>query len=293
MYYLFSQGVDIGAPSQVANGLFGMVIVEPRGSSWYRSQVARKDLADAQARGVWGAHGHPVVDYDAVDAQGTPMLKMLKPRPSLGKGKLPAFELCRSDLTAIIAGPDEPGEDRWLFRHPGHSLDDNPLYPRSWEPFREFAIMYHDLAGVSPPFQFAATATDPFATTMKNGNEAFAINFGSVGIGTEIWANRMNVGPAADAIDAKFEEFFLSSWVGGDPAIIVDVPANSPKAPAAAGAVAPQTGPWPRWEPRRRIPVPGRTVPRPARRHRASSGPGRRRPRRFIPTILPTCITAT
>ena len=77
---------------------------------------------------------------------------------------------------------------------------------------------------------------------MGNGNEAFAINYGSVAIGTEIWANRMKVGPAADALDAKFEEFFLSSWVGGDPAIIVDVPANAPKPAAAAGRLSPPHG---------------------------------------------------
>jgi hypothetical protein len=239
VYYLFSQGVDLGTPTtQVSNGLFGMVIVEPRGSSWYRSQVTQRELADAQVRGVWGAHGHPVIDYEAVDAHGIPILKMLKSKPSLGKGKLPAFELCRSDLTAIIAGPDEPGEDRWLFRHPGHSLDDNPLYPRSWEPFREFAIIYHDLIGLplSAPFDYGT-----LKGTMANGNEVFAINYGSVAIGTEIWANRMNVGPAADALDAKFEEFFLSSWVGGDPSIIVDRPANTPNPPAAAGTAQPAT----------------------------------------------------
>ena len=53
---------------------------------------------------------------------------------------------------------------------------------------------------------------------MANGKEAFAINYGSVAIGTEIWANRIPGRPAANAVDAKFEEFFLSSWVGGDPA---------------------------------------------------------------------------
>ena len=82
---------------------------------------------------------------------------------------------------------------------------------------------------------------------MGGGNEAFAINYGSVGISTEIWANRMQVGPAWDALDAKFEEFFLSSWVGGDPALIVDMPANAPKPgatpatkPAATGAAKPK-----------------------------------------------------
>jgi hypothetical protein len=231
VYYLTSQAVAIGAPNQISLGLFGMVIVEPKGSSWYRSQVTRADLAAAQAKGVWGSHGHPVIDYDAVDAGGTPILQMLKPMPSSGPGTPPVFELCRSDLTAIIAGPDHPGEDRWLFRHPGHTPQDNPLYPRTWEPYREFAIIYHDLLGIPlvAPFDFGT-----LKGTMGNGNEAFAINYGSVAIGTEIWSNRMSVGPAWDALDAKFEEFFLSSWVGGDPALVVDIPANAAKTAAAA-----------------------------------------------------------
>ena len=247
VYYLTSQGVVIANPNQINLGLFGMVIVEPKGLAWYRSQVTNQDLVDAQVKGALGPHGHPVLDYDAVDAGGTPILKMLKPVPSAGPGKPPRFELCHSDPTAIVTGPDEPGEDRWLFRHPGHSADDNPVYPRSWEPFREFAIMYHDLPATFPAFAFAATPTDPFTSTMKNGSEAFGINYGSVAIGTEIWANRMNVGPAADALDAKFEEFFLSSWVGGDPAILVDVPANvpAPAAPAAGAVGKPASVPSP------------------------------------------------
>ncbi len=246
VYYLFSQGVDFGNPSQLSNGLFGMVIVEPKGSTWYRSQVTHAELAAAQAKGVWGPHGHPVIDYDALDASGTPVLKMLKQMPSAGKLKVPAYELCRSDLTAIIAGPDEPGEDRWLFRHPGHTPDDNPVYPRSWEPFREFAIIYHDLIGLplASPFNFGT-----LKGTMGNGNEAFAINYGSVAIGTEIWSNRMSVGPAWDALDAKFEEFFLSSWVGGDPALIVDVPANVAKPAAAAGTTGTVTAAKPKDQP--------------------------------------------
>ena len=42
----------------------------------------------------------------------------------------------------------------------------------------------------------------------------------------------------ADAVDLKFEEFFLSSWAVGDPAMVVDVPAgDQAKAgrPAAPG----------------------------------------------------------
>ena len=44
----------------------------------------------------------------------------------------------------------------------------------------------------------------------------------------EILANRLGMGPTKDCVDCKFEEFFLSSWAGGDPAMIVDNPANLP-----------------------------------------------------------------
>ena len=61
---------------------------------------------------------------------------------------------------------------------------------------------------------------------MSAGRDVFAINYGLAGIGAEIWANRIKVGPMARSIESKFEEFFLSSWVVGDPAMIVDKPAN-------------------------------------------------------------------
>jgi len=44
------------------------------------------------------------------------------------------------------------------------------------------------------------------------------------GIGNEILSNRLKVGASADCIECKFEEFFLSSWVLGDPAMLVDHP---------------------------------------------------------------------
>ena len=49
------------------------------------------------------------------------------------------------------------------------------------------------------------------------------------GIGSEILASRLGVGPMGnpDAVELKYEEFFLSSWSVGDPAMVVDVPANT------------------------------------------------------------------
>ena len=61
---------------------------------------------------------------------------------------------------------------------------------------------------------------------------AFAINYGTGGIGAEVYANRIGVGPMGSCVDCKFEEFFLSAWSVGDPAMLVDRPANSSVLPA-------------------------------------------------------------
>ncbi|MCP6717759.1 hypothetical protein NL524_31235, partial [Klebsiella pneumoniae] len=53
------------------------------------------------------------------------------------------------------------------------------------------------------------------------------INYGSAAVGTEVVANRSGVGPTWDCAECKFEEFFLSSWAVSDPALLVDVPANT------------------------------------------------------------------
>ena len=59
---------------------------------------------------------------------------------------------------------------------------------------------------------------------LGNGGEAFAINYGSAGIGSEILANRLGVGPEGGCVECRFEEFFLSSWAVGDPAMLVGHP---------------------------------------------------------------------
>jgi len=48
------------------------------------------------------------------------------------------------------------------------------------------------------------------------------------GIAAEVIANRLGVGPEKDCKECKFEEFFLSSWAVGDPAMVVDNPATGP-----------------------------------------------------------------
>ena len=225
VYLLYSQAASFGQgvfSGQIRNGLFGVVLVEPKGSAWYRSQVTEATLRAASDPARVGPEGHPIVDFDKIDPDGVPILNMIKARPAPAQGPR-TYDLYHSDLTAIITGPDVPGPDRWLFP-PDPTQDDNPVYPRRNRPYREFAILYHDAIGLSPPFDYGKALKN----TMGAGEEAFAINYGSVGIGTEVWANRIGVGPMAEAVDAKFEEFFLSSWVCGDPAVLVDVPANTP-----------------------------------------------------------------
>ena len=51
------------------------------------------------------------------------------------------------------------------------------------------------------------------------------------GIGSEVIANRLSVGPQWACNECKYEEFFLTSWAVGDPAMVVDIPANTSRRP--------------------------------------------------------------
>jgi hypothetical protein len=56
--------------------------------------------------------------------------------------------------------------------------------------------------------------------------DAFMINYGSGGIGSEILANRLGVGPMHDCVNCAYEEFFLTFHTVGEVGQLVDVPAN-------------------------------------------------------------------
>jgi hypothetical protein len=198
------------------------------------------------------AGGQPIINYDAVYPDGatwpdgtrihsnTPVLKMLDQNN----------ELVYSDLTAIITG--ENG-GRFVKHTPGpdQKCDDvtdpadavfciNPALPDRRQPYREFTIIYHEVNNAA--VQAFPIFSDPnLADTVKPGFDGFAINYGTGGIGAEIYANRIGVGPEANCVDCKYEEFFLSSWAVGDPAMVVDLPANSQTNPNNANADAPCT----------------------------------------------------
>ena len=207
-------------------GLFGAINIEPRGSEWYRSQVTENDMRLAQKKNADGTLMttpglQPVLNYDAVyptgqsRPAGTPILKMLDANNNI----------VHTDLNAIITGPGRAN-------FPAGTYRPNPVEPDRNQPFREFTVVYHDEIQAVQAFpQFEDTNPDgtpnPLAFTLHSVRDGFAINYGTGGIGAEILANRFGVGPMAKCTDCLFEEFFLSSWAIGDPAQIVDVPANT------------------------------------------------------------------
>ncbi len=223
-HLLFSNGAMAGGEGDggtINAGLFGSVIVEPAGSVWYRSQVTEEDLRYATTSTTAG--GYPVINYDAVYPAGHPragqsILKMLS-----------GTQIINSDLTAIVAGSaPSTGGGFAVGAFPA-----NASYPNRQEPFREIVVHYHDETGAVQAFP--EFYDDILGHTLHSVRDAFAINYGSAGTGAEVLANRLGVGPMWKCPECKYEEFFLSSWAVGDPAMVVDVPANAPCSASHAG----------------------------------------------------------
>lgn len=212
-----------GDGGSLGNGLFGIVNVEPAGAEYYRSQLTHEEMFWASNNGErWPQNsfnpeigGQPKINYDAVypaghQFAGKPILRM-----TVGN------EIFHSDLNAIITGPNRGN-------FPGNTYPNNPVTPNRNRPFREFSVVYHDeIVAVQAFPQMEDTPGNPLAHTLHSVRDGFAINYGTGGIGAEILANRFKVGPMHDCVECLFEEFFLSSWTVGDPAMIVDVPANT------------------------------------------------------------------
>lgn len=215
-----------GNGGSLAMGLFGAVNVEPANAEWYRSQLTREEL-DWASLGTLPS-GHPDLDYDAVYPvghrfAGEPILAMRH-----------NGEIIHSDLTAVITG-DARGH--WA---PG-TFTDNPVFePNRYqpqalglplrdrtEPFREFTVIFHDEIFAIQAFDEFEDEVGGLAHTLHGVRDGFAINYGTGGLGAELLANRKGVGPVAGCNECKYEEFFLTSWAVGDPAMIVDVPAGA------------------------------------------------------------------
>jgi hypothetical protein len=238
-------GSDGGDGGQLQQGLFGAVVVQPEGAEYYRSQVNYEDLCLASKDHDWKKQGNtwvctrpdklPEIDYQSTypaehPRAGLPILAMVR-----------NGELVHSDLTAIITGPQAG-------RFP-ESDAGKPVFHEIWvapdrlEPYREFTLIYHEMARAVQAF-VSLYSDNQLSDMLAPANDNFAINYGMGGIGSEVLANRFGVGPMGQCADCKYEEFFLSSWSNGDPAMIVDQPASwgcgVGQAGVNQGAVPPQ-----------------------------------------------------
>ncbi len=273
-YLMSSLGATAGGEGNggtISEGLFGAVDVEPVGSDWYRSQVSRADmelatpaetftdtngngrwddgepLDDTNGDGRWNAHratadGQPILDYEATYPLDPTRLTEAGVDPQLAGAPIlriadDSGEIVHSDLNAVIAGP--AAND---YRIPHQAYPDgywaNQVYnaeaDRGSEPFREFTIIFHDETEAQQAFP--DFYDDPaLQHTLHGVGDAFGINYGIAGVGSEVIANRLGLGPMWHCTDCKFEEFFLSSWTVGDPAMIVDRPANAVRDLRAGG----------------------------------------------------------
>lgn len=133
------------------------------------------------------AGGMAALDYEAKNDE-LPLLNMLRPL----EGN--RHELVHSDLNAIVVAPDGGA-------------------------FREFSVFFHDELKTfyTSDFDDLGAFADGQLAGVRDG---FAINYGASGMGTILMANRKGFGPAANCAECLYEEFFLTSWANGDPALL-------------------------------------------------------------------------
>jgi hypothetical protein len=200
-YLMYSMGAPAGGEGdngQSGLGLFGSVNVEPKGSKWYRSQVTAAQLASATTGR--NPNGTPIINYEATGTDGKPILNMVS-----------SNEIIYTDLNAIISDAS------------GHLQEDCAKAPPTGtcgQPFREFTTIFHDEIKTVQAFN---ELNDDLFHGVRDG---FGINYGSSSLGAMVIANRKAVGPTKNCKECKFEEFFLESWAGGDPAMVVRKGAN-------------------------------------------------------------------
>ncbi|MDD0974744.1 manganese-oxidizing multicopper oxidase MnxG [Pseudomonas fontis] len=211
-----------GGAGNVANGLFGQVIVTPKAGRTYRNTLTEEEMRLSTTGRA--PTGQPVVDYQARYPQREPWI-------TEGKAGMPILamvegsEIISSEADAIVMGPNTDGS----FPPSTYPLESigkrNPALPNRLEPFRDFASIFTDEAAVSQAFP-GYWADPVMGHVLEPARDSFMINYGSGGMGAEVVANRLGVGPMHDCLSCAYEEFFLSSHTVGDVAMLVDVPAN-------------------------------------------------------------------
>jgi hypothetical protein len=216
-------------PEQVELAIRGLVSENNYITLELRQQFATMGGTKPDGQGIELSDGVQITDAEGRDAWllTDPYRKLYfverLSNPAQFEVSYATLKIVHSDLTAIITGPRA---GRFGYWQESPSFATNPTLPDRRQPYREFTILYHFVPNTSPAFPQAYTAATN--QTFTAGLDQYAINYGTAAIGPEVIANRIGVGPMgnADAVDLKFEEFFLSSWAVGDPSMIVDVLAN-------------------------------------------------------------------
>ncbi len=220
-----------GFGGQTASGLWAVLNVNAKDSSFYRSLLTNEEL-ELATTGT-SATGHPIIDYEARYPNSEPWI-------SEGKANLPiinmfdGYEMVHTAIDAIVAyGPnlEMVATEGSLGQFPPgiYPLESkgyrNPTVPNRLEPFREFTVAFHD--EVSTKQAFPKWFEDPvLGFTLHGVSDSFMINYGSGGIGSEIIANRLRVGPMHDCVNCAYEEFFLTFYTVGEVGQLTDIPAN-------------------------------------------------------------------
>ena len=218
-YFAYSAGATVGGEGdggQLGMGLFGAVNVQPKGSKWYRSQVTHRDLQEVTVLqpGEAGRHPYRVIDYEKRYASG-PFMN----RPILAM--LDGNEIVHSDLNAVVVfdnrrpdGSQTDGNDTTSAEKRCRDYVDGNSCGLS---YREFTVIMHDEVKAVQAFPELEDEGNPLHY-VKDG---MGINYGVGGMGAMVMARNRKVGPVKDCPECRAEEFFLSSWANGDPALIL------------------------------------------------------------------------
>lgn len=217
-----------GDGGSITHGLFGAVLAERPGTRWYRSQVSAAALNLAWTPVSTPQHARTgVLNYDAA-VDGVPVLAMARALDGGDFAAARAVEIVHADLNAVI-WCDGATAAKGAMPLGCAASDDpkaNPTGEPRYDAFREFSVFFHDELKSWYTRNFEELARFGQLAGVRDG---FAINYGASGMGTMLLANRKGIGPAAACAECLYEEFFLSSWANGDPALLewfADDPSN-------------------------------------------------------------------
>jgi hypothetical protein len=227
-----------GLGGQTADGLWAVLNVNTKDSAFYRSVLTNEDLKLATI-GTNSTTGHPKISYEKTYPNLEPWISEGKAGLPVVNMFTPAGEMVHTAIDAIVAygpglqlaaptGGPHDGEIGF-FPPQNYPLESvgyrNPTVPNRLEPFREFTVAFHDEVGTKQAFP--KWYEDPVLKfTLHGVRDSFMINYGSGGIGSEIIANRLRVGPMHDCVNCAYEEFFLTFYTVGEVGQLTDIPAN-------------------------------------------------------------------